>query len=164
MGMSHGVFIGALDVQDLADGYWFDIDPATGPTAGVPTVSGQRVLIPGREGYYTPSAAGQFEKRLQLVRLEGSVFGVGATRAARRLAFRAAVLALKTACAVETRADVVIKGVGPMVEGLDTGDEATISAGWLRFESPVHYGWEQWDTVIEFEATNPPEWEVTLGS
>jgi hypothetical protein len=164
MGMSHGVLIGSLDVQDVADGYWFDIDPATGPTAGVPTVSGQRVLIPGRPGYYTPAVAGQFEKRLQLVRLVGTVWGVGATQAARRLAYRAAVEALKTACAVAIRADVTITAKGPQVEGLDTGDEATIAAGFLRFESPEHYGWEAWQTVIEFEATDPPDWAVELAS
>lgn len=162
MGMSGGVFIGSLDVQDLDAGFWFDIDPSTGPTAGVPTVSGRRVLIPGSPGYHT--AANSFEKRMQLVRLVGFVEGVGATRAARRLAFRAAVNDLRTACAVETRADVTIKALGPQVEGLDTGDEATIAAGWLRFESPVHYGWELWRTVIEFEATAPPQWTVTLAS
>ena len=162
MGMTGGVLIGALDVQDPDAGYWFDVDPSTGPTAAVATVSGKRVLIPGRPGYYTPSVAGQFEKRLQIVRLIGYVEGVGVTRAARRIAFRAAVEALKTACAVETRADVTITANGPQVEGLGADDVATIEAGFLRFESPVHYGWELWETVIEFEATDPPEWEIAL--
>lgn len=151
---------GALELQDLDAGYWFDIIEG-GPTSGVARVSGRRVLIPGRPGFYTPSS--NFEARDLLVRLKGTVWGVGSTISDRRIAFRAGVEALKSALAIDTRADVTLTANGP-VEGLGPGDSATIAAGFLRFESPVRYGWEAWETIIELEATDPPEWAVVLAS
>ena len=153
-----GLSIGALDVTDHAAGFYFDRFLAGGPTMGVPEVSGTRVLIPGAVGLYTPADA--FEVRHMPIQIKGTVWGVGATPALRRASFRTNVLALKTACAMTTRADVTLTATGP-IEGLAPGDTATIAAGFVRFEGPESVGWELWETVIEFDATAAPvAWAV----
>lgn len=150
--------IGTLNVTDAAAGFYFDRFLAGGPTLGVPEVSGKRVLIPGAVGFYTPS--GSFEARHMVIRIKGNVWGIGATAAARRQSFRTNVLALKTACAVSTRADVTLTATGP-IEGLTAAQTATIAAGFLRFESPESLGFESWETIIEFDATaDPVAWAV----
>lgn len=152
------VLVGALDVCDADAGFWMDNFLAGGPTLGVPEVSGKRVLIPGAVGLYTPTS--NFEVRHMLIRLKGTVWGVGATPALRRASFRTNVVALKTACAVVTRADVTLTAAGK-IEGLTAAQTATITAGFLRFEAPPSVGFELWETVIEFDATvSPVAWNV----
>lgn len=154
-----GLSIGALNATDRANGYYFDRFLAGGPTLGVAEVSGKRVLIPGAAGYYTP--AGAFEVRHMLIRVKGAVWGDGATPELRRASFRTRFAALKTACAVSTRADVTLTATAP-IEGLSGAESATIDAGWLRFEGPETLGGESWEGIIEFDATaDPVAWAVT---
>ena len=160
MSKSHGLFIAALDVMDISTGFWFDNFLVGGPMTGVPEVSGERVLVPGAPGYFTPPD--NFEVRHMEIRLKGSVWGIGLTSLSRRVDLRDNIDALKAALDTDGRADVTLTAKGPQIEGLDTGMEATIAAGFLGFESPVPYGWEVWETVIELDATaDPCDWAVT---
>ena len=139
--------IGALDVQNLTNGYYFKIIYG-GPVDGVAEVSGDRVLIPGRVGYYTPSD--NFEARHLVIGMKGIVTGTGATHADVQSSLATRFAALKTACDVANRQDVTI-----------TADGSTIDAGFLRFEGPslnLLDGEARLDMVIEFDATDPPEW------
>jgi hypothetical protein len=139
------LLIGALDLIDVDDGYMGEIAEG-GPVDGIPEVRGQRVLIPGRRGLYTPPTA-PFEDEHLLIRLHVWVGGEGATHALRAASFATRFAALKTACDVAGREDVVI-----------TSNGYTISAGFLRFVGPVE---EAREFEIEFDATDPPEWELT---
>ncbi len=148
-----GLSIGALNVTDQPAGFYFDRFLAGGPTLGTPEVTGERVLIPGAVGLYTPASA--FEVRHMLIRIKGNVWGIGATRALRLASFRTNVASLKTALAVSTRADVTLTATAP-IEGLTGATSLSIAAGWLRFESPESLGFESWETVIELDATASP--------
>jgi hypothetical protein len=139
--------IGAIDVQDMDEGYWFDIVEG-GPVEGVAAVRGTRVLIPGRVGLYT--TADPFEDEHLLVRYHGIVWGDGATPEARRASYATRFQALKTACDVAAREDVML-----------TSDGDTISAGFLRFVGPTAVGGEIREFDIEFDATDPPEWDLS---
>ena len=143
--------IGALNVQDPTNGYTNFRVLYGDAITGVPEVSGQRVLIPGREGMYTPPAPPTpvFESRRLLIGIKGLITGVGSDHSAIAASFATRFAALRTACAVDSRADVVIE---------DSGWE--IAAGFLRFEHPVitFLDVEALELLIEFEATDPPEW------
>jgi hypothetical protein len=138
--------IGALDVADLDNGYWFDIAEG-GPIDGIPAVRGRRVLIPGRRGLYT--TADPFEDDHLLVRYHGIVWGDGATPADRRTSYATRFAALKAACDVAAREDVTLSSGGYI-----------IAAGFLRFVGPTAVGDELREIDIEFDATDPPEWEA----
>lgn len=150
--------IGALNVQDETAGYWFDVAEG-GPSDAVVRVRGKRVLIPGSPGLYTPADA--FEGDELPIRLHGTVWGDGASRTAIRVSYRTRMQALLAACAVATRADVVLTAIGPHVEGLDTGEQATISAGYVRHTGPPSLGWELREFDLEFVATATLSWTVT---
>ena len=154
---SDRLYVGALSVQDRAAGFWLDIEEG-GPTEGIPVVRGTRVLVPGRRGLYTPST-GPFHDDHLLIRLHGTVWGVGATAYDRRLSYRANMVALKAACDVTNRQDVTLTVHGPY-DGLATGDTATAAAGFLRIQGPRSIGMELREIDIHFEATDPPEWDV----
>ena len=138
--------IGALNVQDLANGYWFEIVEG-GPADAVPDVRGRRVLIPGREGLYTPTGA--FENDHLSIKYHGIVVGTGATHALAQASYATRFQALLTACGVSTREDVTL-----------TSGSSTISAGFLRIVGPSAsvLGNAGREIDIEFEATDPPEW------
>ena len=140
--------IGALNVDNLSGGYLFRIIYG-GPIDGVAEVSGKRVLIPGSAGFYTPT--GTFEERHLVVGIKGMVTGSGSTHADIQASLITRFDALRTACDVANRADVTI-----------TADGYTIPAGFLRFEGPPTLadldGEARLDMLIEFDATNPPEW------
>ena len=136
--------IGSLNVQDMSAGYWFEIVEG-GPVDGVAEVRGERVLIPGRAGLYTPANA--FEDEHLLVRYHGIVFGDGSDHAAVVASYATRYAALKTACALTTRADVTL-----------TSGSSTIAAGFLRFVGPTAIGGEVREMDIEFDATDPPSW------
>ncbi len=138
------LLIGALNVDDPANGYRFEIIEG-GPIDGVAEVRGKRVLIPGRVGLYTP--ANNFEVERLLIRLKAWVGGSGATHALRVTSYQSLIAALKTACAVSTRADVTL-----------TNDSHTIAAGFLRFEGPPTQLDHVREFVIEFEATATAAW------
>lgn len=134
--------IGALNV--IADGYYFEVVDGH-PYDAVPEVRGQRVLIPGRAGLYTPPA--NFEADHLLIRMHGWVGGTGADAATRIASFDTRMAALLTACDVANRQDVTI-----------TADGHTISAGFLRIVGPATILNQAREFDIEFDATNPPEW------
>jgi hypothetical protein len=136
--------IGALNVQDMSAGYWLEIVEG-GPADGVPDVRGERVLIPGRDGLYTP--ANNFEPEHLLIRYHGIVFGDGADHAAVQASYATRFAALLTACDAATRADVTL-----------TSGSSTASAGFLRIVGPTAVGGEVREIDIEFDATDPPEW------
>lgn len=143
------LLIGALNVQSITDGYWFDI-VENGPADWVAEVRGQRVLIPGRDGLYTPTDA--FEPEHLLIRLHGIVVGTGSSHAAVQASYATRMAALKTACDVAARADVTL-----------VSDTWTAQAGFLRFVGPdsSRMGGEGRELDIEFDATDPPEWTAS---
>lgn len=152
------ILIGALDVDDEPNGYHFEFTEG-GPTDGVATVRGKRVLIPGKAGRYTPT--GTFTKDTLDIRLHGWVEGEGSTAADRVESFRDRMLALLTACGETDREDVTLTVTD--IEGLTDDETATIDAGFIRFEGPAaHADWREFD--IHFEATDPPEWDVSSAS
>jgi hypothetical protein len=140
--------VGGLNLDNLtAGGLRFRIIYG-GPIDGIPEVSGKRVLIPGQAGYHTP--ADNFEDRRLLIGMKGIVTGTGANHAAVVASFNTRFAALRTACDVPNRQDVAIDS-----------DGYTIDAGFLKFEGPSLNnldGEALLDLVIEFEATDPPEW------
>lgn len=142
------LIVGGLDLQALGDGYYFSLIYG-GPIDGVAEVSGQRVLIPGRPGYYTTDDA--FEERHLVIGLKGIVQGAGSSHAAIQASLETRFLVLRTACGVASRQDVTIEA-----------DSHTISAGFLRFEGPTLMVTDReakLDLLIEFDATNPPVWD-----
>ena len=143
--------VGGLNLDNLTSGgYYFRIIYG-GPIDGVAEVSGQRVLIPGRVGMYTTTDA--FEARHMLIGMKGIVTGTGSTHAAIKASLVTRFAALRTACDVATRQDVTI-----------VADGSTIQAGFLRFEGPSTLadldGEARLEMVIEFDATDPPEWDA----
>lgn len=142
--------VGGLNMDDLENGYRFHIIYG-GPIDGVAEVSGKRVLIPGRVGFYTTAAP--FEARHLLVGMKGMVTGEGVGHAAIVASLRTRFAALRAACDVLNREDVVIEN-----------DGYTIGAGFLRFEGPPFLAdldnEARLEMVIEFDATDPPEWEL----
>jgi hypothetical protein len=138
------LLIGALNVVDPANGYYFEIVEG-GPADAVPDVRGMRVLIPGRTGLYTP--ANNFENDHLLIRMHCWVGGLGATSSDRITSYATLMTALKTACNVTTRADVTI-----------TSGSSTISAGFLRMVGPPAVVEQAREFELEFDATNPPVW------
>lgn len=136
----------------------FDLDSTNGcsyweikygdPITGVPEVSGRRVLIPGLEGFYTPPTA-PFENRRLVIGMKGHIAGEGSDHATIATSFATRFASLRAACDVAGREDVTI-----------TTSTHTITAGFLRFEHPPlpTLGAEGMDLLIEFEATDPPEW------
>lgn len=144
--------IGGIDVTDHTSGY-LDWEIKYGdPVTAVPEVSGERVLIPGSVGFYTP--ANTFEARHLLIGIKGHLAGAGSGHASIVTSFASRFAALKTACGVSTRSDITIEW-----------DGYTIGAGFLRFEHPPlpTLGAEGMDLLIEFDATDPPEW-AAVGS
>jgi hypothetical protein len=143
--------IGSTDLQRLDNGFYFKLVYG-GPIDGVPEVSGKRVLIPGRDGFYTPANA--FEPRHLLIGIKGLVTGTGANHAATQSSLASRFATLKAACDVANREDVTI-----------TADGYTIQAGFLRFEGPTSLadldGEARLDLLIEFDATDPPEWAAS---
>lgn len=156
--MTDRLKIASLNVQDRSAGYWIDIVEG-GPADAVRTFRGERVLIPGAPGFYTP--AGAFEAESLPIKMHGAVWGVGLTALSRRVDYRANMDALLAAAAESTRADVVLTALGPYVEGLDTGESATISAGFTRLVGPPALGWELREFDLEFLATSTLSWTVT---
>lgn len=152
------ILIGALDVDDEANGYHFEFREG-GPTDGIATVRGQRVTIPGKKGRYTPT--GTFQKDTLPIRLHGWVEGEGATALLRQQSFRTRMQALLTACDDTDRDDVTITVTD--LEGLADDETATIDAGFVNFEGPAaHADWREFD--IHLEATDPPEWDISSAS
>lgn len=143
--------VGGLSLQNPTNGYVNFRVLYGDAITGVPEVSGQRVLIPGRTGMYTPPGTPTpvFEARRLLVGIKGLITGSGSDHTAIAASFATRFAALRTACAVDTRADV------PIIDG---GNE--IAASFLRFEHPVitFLDVEALELLIEFEATDPPEW------
>ena len=142
--------IGGIDVTSSTNGYYHWEIEYGGPVTGVAEVSGRRVLIPGSPGFYTPDAT--FEERHLVIGIKGHLAGTGATHALAVASFASRFAALRTACDVANRDDITIEW-----------DGWTISAGFLRFEHPPLYtlGAEGMDLLIEFDATNPPEWAAS---
>lgn len=142
--------IGGIDVTSFAGGYSHWEMLYGEPITGVPVVSGQRVLIPGSPGFYTPPTA-PFEERHLLIGVKGHLHGAGATHGDRMTSFATRFAALRVACDVPGREDITIEW-----------DGWTIAAGFLRFEhAPLPtLGAEGMDLLIEFDATDPPEWAV----
>ena len=58
--------------------------------------------------------------------------------------------ALMTACDVAGRADVTL-----------TSGTSTCAAGFLRVVGPTAIGYEVREIDLEFDATDPPEWDVS---
>lgn len=142
--------IGALNVDDISNGYHFKIIYG-GPIDGVAEVSGKRVLIPGAVGFYTPSD--NFEARHLVIGIKGLITGTGSSHSAVQSSLATRFAALRTACDITNRQDVTI-----------TADGYTIDAGFLRFEGPslaTLDGEARINMVIEFDATNPPEWAAS---
>ena len=143
--------VGGVDLQNLSNGYFFKIIYG-GPIDGVAEVSGQRVLIPGRVGLYTPADA--FEARHLVIGMKGIVTGTGSSHSAIQTSLATRFAALRTACDVDAREDVTI-----------AADGYTIDAGFLRFEGPPTLAdtdnEARYEMVIEFDATDPPEWAAS---
>lgn len=138
--------IGALNVVDVSAGYYFEITE-NGPNDYVAESRGERVLIPGRVGLYTPSD--NFEDDHLVVRLHGWIGGTGSSTAARVASYASRFAAFKSACDVANRQDVTI-----------TADGYTISAGFLRIVGPTAMVGQAREIDVEFIATDPPEWEA----
>jgi hypothetical protein len=146
--------VGVLNLEELTIGYLLR-DLYGGRIDGIPGITGKRVLIPGREGYYTPEnpPTPVFEVRRLLIGMKGIVAGSGSNHAAIVASFATRFAALRSACDVATRQDVTLEN-----------DGYTIDAGFLRFEGPSLNdlaGEARAELVIEFEATDPPEWTPT---
>lgn len=141
--------VGGLNLQDFNNGYVNFRLLFGDPITGVAEVSGERVLIPGSPGFFTPSS--NFEERRLLIGMKGTVTGSGADHATIATSFSTRWAALRSACDVATRSDVTI-----------VADGYTIQAGFVRFEHPfvTLLDAEALETIIEFEATDPPEWEL----
>src|SRR5688500_10764470 len=140
------LLIGALDVDDVDDGYRAEITLG-GPIDYIADVRGARVLIPSRAGMYTPSTSSFADERLEIiVHMWGA--GEGSTHVAQVTSFISRMAALKAACDVAGREDVVL-----------SADGYTISAGFLRFEGPPIFAGMAREFDIMFEASDPPEWE-----
>lgn len=142
--------VGALDLQNPAGGYSNFRLLYGDPVTGVAEVTGKRVQIPGSAGMYTPASS--FEERRLVIGMKGLVQGAGSDHDTIAASFATRWAALRTACDVSTRSDVTI-----------VADGYTIAAGFLRFEHPVItlLDVEALETLIEFEATDPPEWTPT---
>ena len=141
------LLIGALNIQSVSNGYFGEIIEG-GPSDAIADVRGQRVLIPGRAGLYTPSD--NFEDDHLTIRIHMWVGGDGADHEARAASYATRFAALKTACDVANRQDVVL-----------TSGSYTISAGFVRLVGPPAVVEQAREFEIEFEATDPPEWEAT---
>lgn len=139
--------IGALNVHDYSAGYWFEIVD-NGPADWLAEFRGERVLIPGRPGLYTPPS--NFEAESVTITYHGTVFGDGATHAARMASYATRFAALKAACAADTREDVTL-----------TSGAYTALAGLVRITGATGIGFEQREIDIEFIATDPPEWTAS---
>ena len=143
--------VGGVDLQNISNGYFFKIVYG-GPIDGVAEVSGKRVLIPGAVGFYTPSD--NFEARHLVIGIRGIVTGTGSSHSAIQTSLATRFAALRTACDIANREDVTI-----------VADGSTIEAGFLRFEGPSTLadtdGEARFQLLIEFDATNPPEWAAS---
>lgn len=141
------LLIGALDVQDVDDGYYAEITEGA-PADYITELRGARVMIPGRDGYYTTADA--FEPDHLLIRFHMWVGGEGADGATRIASYATRFAALKTACDTANRQDVTLTSGG-----------YTIEAGFLRIVGPPAMLEQAREFDIEFEATDPPEWTPT---
>lgn len=141
--------IGGLNVQSITNGYWFVLVEGA-PSEAVPEVRGERVLIPGRVGLYTPAA--NFEDEHLTIRYHGLVTGTGANHAAVVASFDTRMAALMSACDVADREDITL------IEG-----SFSAQAGFLRFVGPsaAVLGGEAREFEIEFVATDPPAWTAS---
>jgi hypothetical protein len=145
----------ALELWAPASGYAFEI--VSGGPNDLPVFRGENVTLPSKEGqtYMTKVA-----DHLPLV-LHGLVTGeaAGATSAAQ--SFRTRMDALNDVVHPDNgQFTLTITGI----EGLATGEQATITVEWLRYttiQRGAHYRYLD----IECQClSDPPGWTVTSGS
>lgn len=143
-----------LELQDVAAGIWFDV--TEGGLDDLASWVGEDDVIPLAAG----RDPGAWRADVRPLKLFGHVWGVGATPAIRRAAYRAKVDALVAKMQPDTLVALVAH---PPNEGLATGKTATLSS--LRPVGsklgPVT-GWEgarAFELMLE-SIDSPPDWVV----
>lgn len=143
-----------LELQDLAAGIWFDL--VEGGLDDLPTYVGEDDQVVGATG----REPGEWIADVREVKLFGHVWGVGATAALRRAAYRAKVDALN---AKMVAGDLVALVAHPPNEGLTSGTAATLSDLNPMGSKPGPI--RGWDGARAFELIlecidSPPAWVV----
>ena len=144
-----------LELQDVDAGYYFEI--RAGGLDDVPEVRGSDVVIPGKSGRATYSRVSDS----MVVSLHGIVMGAGSGVAAAE-SYRTRANALKAV--FDPTADPFALTVHSPLEGLPSGDTATLNVRFLRFvvgEQGQHF------RIMDIECEcvdSPPVWVVSEGS
>jgi hypothetical protein len=146
--------LGGLELQDVAAGIWFDV--IEGGLDDLPTFEGEDDVVVGASG----REPGTWIKGIRPLSLFGHVWGVGASAAARRAAYRAKVDALM---AKMDGTALVALVAHPPNEGLATGETATLSS--LRALGSKPGPIRGWDGARAFELkyesiASPPDWVI----
>lgn len=146
--------LGGLELQDTAAGIWFDV--VEGGLDDLPMWAGEDddvLEASGRE-------PGEWIRTIRPLTLFGHVWGVGATPALSRAAYRAKVDALMGKMVISTLVALVAH---PPNEGLSSGQTATLSN--LRPLGSKPGPIRGWDGARAFELKyecidSPPEWVI----
>ena len=142
------------ELQSLTAGVWLDV--FEGDVFGLADARGSNVVIPGKPGEVVFA---HVEDSLA-VKLGGPVWGVGATAALRRAAYRTRLMAIRT----------ILGNVGKVVRlvahppnmALTGAETATIDAQVMRLVLPPPQGWEV-ESRIEIHlrcVSDPPDWTI----
>lgn len=142
------------ELQDVALGVWCDV--IEGDLFSLPAVRGGNLIIGGKPGQTPMTTVADYLD----VRLAMRVWGVGATAAASRAAFRTRMEAINT---ILERAGKVVRLVAhPPNLGLAAGETATIDVQYVRSSgigNPM--GWEMRLFELELRCIeDPPAWVV----
>lgn len=143
-----------LELQDRAAGIWLDV--VDGGLDSPPTYVGEDDDVLGASGM----EPGEWIEYVRNLTLFGHVWGVGASAAARRAAYRAKVDALIARMDARSLVDLVAH---PPNEGLASGETATIDE--LRPQTVTAGPIRGWDGARSFELklvciASPPNWTV----
>jgi hypothetical protein len=147
--MSAIVAGGSLELQDIANGYWFEI--SVGGLDGTFQVRGENVTLPGKTGQtYMTKVGSEWP-----VKLHGIVFGVTTTP---RIDYLTKVTALKAIFSPDAEPFTVVlhpdaRGVGGQV---GAGQTATMTVEFLRFIGPPALGDEIRTLDIECRCISDP--------